>query len=167
MDRSEAHKVRYGTHILASEADDWWLETRNRLEAASEVITWEVFNREFMRNYFSKDVCRKKEIEFLELKQRDLSVTEYPAKFVELAKYYPHYNEATAEFSKCIKFENGLCPDIKQAIGYQKIRKFVELVNCCRIYEEDSKPHYNIMNERRGKQHQNRGNPYNAPTDKG
>ncbi|XP_058746292.1 uncharacterized protein LOC131619185 [Vicia villosa] len=96
-----------------------------------------------------------------------MSVTEYAAKFVELAKFYPHYNEATAEFSKCIKFENGLRLEIKKGVGSQKIRVFADLIGSCRNYEEDSKAHYKIMNERRGKQKQNRGKPYSAPTDKG
>ena len=54
-----------------------------------------------------------------------------------------------------------------RAIGYQKIRQFSELVSSCRIYEEDTKAHYKIMNERKGKQQQSRGKPYNAPADKG
>ena len=29
----------------------------------------------------------------------NMSVTEYAAKFVELAKFYPHYTPETAEFS--------------------------------------------------------------------
>ncbi|XP_058775298.1 uncharacterized protein LOC131649556 [Vicia villosa] len=84
-----------------------------------------------------EDVCGKKEIEFLELKHGNFLVTEYAARFVELAKLYPHYNEETDEFSKCIKFESGLRPEIKKAIGYQKIRNFPDLVDSCRIYEED------------------------------
>ncbi|XP_058768574.1 uncharacterized protein LOC131642322 [Vicia villosa] len=108
MDYSVAHKVRYGTHMLAGEADVWWLETRQRLETAGEVITWDVFSREFLRRYYPEDVCGKKEIEFHELKNGNLLVTEYASRFVELAKFYPYYNEATTEFSKCIKFENGL-----------------------------------------------------------
>jgi hypothetical protein len=47
-----------------------------------------------------------------------MTVTEYAATFVELAKFYPHYTVATTEFSKCIKFVNGLRADIKRAIGY-------------------------------------------------
>ncbi|XP_058765584.1 uncharacterized protein LOC131639093 [Vicia villosa] len=167
MDCTQAQKVRYGTHMLAVEADDWWLETRQRLEVAGEEITWIVFRREFLRKYYPEDVRGKKEIEFLELKQGNMSVTEYAAKFTELAKFYPYYEGAGAEFSKCIKFENGLRSEIKKAVGYQKIRIFVDLVDSCRIYEEDSKAHYKIISERRGKQHQNRGKPYNAPTDKG
>ena len=93
--------------MLAVELDDWWLETRPRLEAAGEEITWAAFCREFPRKYYPEDVQGKKEIEFLELKQGNKSVTEYAAKFVELAKFYPHYSAETAEFLKCIKFDNG------------------------------------------------------------
>jgi len=152
--------VRFGTHMLAEEADDWWVSTRLLLENEGEGVTWAVFRSEFLNRYFSEDVRGKKEIEFLELKQRDMSVTEYAAKFVELVKFYPHYNAEIAEFSKCIKFENGLRAEIKRAIGYQKIRQFSELVSSCRIYEDDTKAHYKIMNERRGKQQQSHGKPY-------
>src|ERR1043165_171314 len=119
MNCTTAQKVRYGTHMLASEADDWWLDTLARLEAAGEEVTWAVFRREFLRKYYPEDVRGKKEIEFLELKQGNMTVTEYAVKFVELAKFYPHYSAETAEFSKCIKFENGLRSEIKKAIGYQ------------------------------------------------
>lgn len=129
------------------------------------MVTWAVFRREFLSRYFPEDVRGKKEIEFLELKQGDMSVTEYAAKFVDLAKFYPHYTAETIEFSKCIKFENGLRAEIKRAIGYQKIRQFSELVSSCRIYEEDTNAHYKVQKERKGKQ-QDRGKPYSAPADK-
>jgi len=120
---------------LAEEADDWWVSLLPILEQDGTVVTWAVFRREFLDRYFPEDVRGKKEIQFLELKQGDMSLTEYAAKFVELAKFYPHYTLETAEFSKCIKFENGLHADIKRAIGYQKIRNFSELVSSCRIYD--------------------------------
>lgn len=63
-------------------------------------------------------MCSKKEIEFLELKQGNMTVAEYATKFEELVKFCPHYSGAVVEGSKCIKFENGLCPEIKQCIGY-------------------------------------------------
>ncbi|XP_058771654.1 uncharacterized protein LOC131645009 [Vicia villosa] len=68
MDCTQAQKVRYGTHMLAVEADDWWLATRQRLEAVGEEITWDVFRREFLRKYYPESVRGKKEIEFHELK---------------------------------------------------------------------------------------------------
>jgi len=118
MQCSEAQKVRFGTHMLAEEADDWWVSLLPILEQDGAEVTWAVLRREFLDKYFPEDVRGKKEIEFLELKQGDMSVTEYAAKFVKLAKFYPHYTAETAEFSKCIKFENGLRADIKRAIGY-------------------------------------------------
>lgn len=92
-------------------------------------------------------------------------VTECAAKFLELAKFYLHYIAETAEFSKCIKFENGFRADIKRAIGYQKIKNFSDLVSSCRIYEEDTKAHYKVMSERRGKGQHSRPKPYSAPAD--
>lgn len=167
MQCSEVQKVRFGTHMLAEEADDWWVGLLPVLEQDGAVVTWTVFRREFLNRYFPEDVRGKKEIEFLELKQGDMSVTEYAAKFTELAKFYPHYTAETAEFSKCIKFENGLRADIKRAIGYQKIRIFSELVSSCRIYEEDTKAHYKVMSEKRNKGQSSRPKPYSAPANKG
>jgi len=76
--------VQFGTHMLAEEADDWWVSLLPVLEQDGVVVTWAVFRREFLNRYFPEDVRGKKEIEFLELKQGDKSVTEYTAKFVEL-----------------------------------------------------------------------------------
>ena len=85
---------------------------------------------------------------------------------MELAKFYPPYSEATAEFLKCVKFDNDLHPEIR----YQQIRRFPELVNRCRIYEDDSKAqsaHYKGLSERRGNHNLNCGKPYSALADKG
>src|SRR3954465_7923518 len=162
MDCTPEQKVRYGTHMLAVEADDWWLETRRILEGSGEEISWIVFRMEFLRKYFPEDVRGKKEIEFLELSQGNKSVVEYAAKFGELAKFYQYYDGPNGEFSKCIKFENGLCSEIKKAISYRKIRIFADLVDCCRIYEEDNNAHYRVINEKRGKNQQSREKPYDA-----
>ncbi|MCI54486.1 gag polyprotein-related, partial [Trifolium medium] len=60
----------------------------------------------------------RKVIEFMELKQGSISVSEYTAKFEDLCRFAPHYNTLEAEADKCVKFENGLRPDIKQLIGF-------------------------------------------------
>jgi len=144
MQCNEVQRVRFGTYMLAEEADDWWVSILPTLEQGGGVVTWAMFRREFLDRYFLEDVRGKKEIEFLEQKQGNMSVTKYAAKFVELAKFYPHYTPETGEFSKCIKFENGLRVEIKRAIGYQKIRNFYELVSSCRIYEEDTNTTRNL-----------------------
>ncbi|CAI8600605.1 unnamed protein product [Vicia faba] len=87
---------------------------------------------------------------------------EYSARFKELIKFCPHYNTANAERSKCLKFVNGLRPDIKKAMGYKQIMRFPELVNKSRIYDENSREstsHYKSLSDKRGKG-QFRGKPY-------
>ncbi|MCI46560.1 gag polyprotein-related, partial [Trifolium medium] len=81
-----------------------------------------------------------------------MSVAEYAAKFEDLIRYCPHYNNAKSERSKCVKFENGLRPEIKAGIGYPELRQFATLVNKSQIYEEDNKAkysHYKAQSERR------------------
>ena len=57
--------------------------------------------------------------------------------FEELVKFYPYYNNVVYEGLKCMKFESGLRPKIKQGIWYQEICRFFVLVNKCIIYDED------------------------------
>ncbi|MCI44754.1 hypothetical protein A2U01_0065993, partial [Trifolium medium] len=67
-----------------------------------------------------------------------------------------------AEEDKCVKFENGLRPDIKQLIGFSEIRNFPMLVNKSRICDKDSRTkanYYKAANEKRGRD-MGRGKPY-------
>ncbi|MCI53544.1 cellular nucleic acid-binding protein, partial [Trifolium medium] len=63
---------------------------------------------------------------------------------------------------KCVKFESGLRPDIKQLIGFSDIRDFPTLTTKARICDEDGKAkssYYKAMNVRKGKG-LDRGKPY-------
>ncbi|MCI77642.1 GRAS family transcription factor, partial [Trifolium medium] len=53
-----------------------------------------------------------------------MTVSEYAARFEDLCRFAPHYNTMEAEEDKCVKFKNGLRPDIKQLIGFSEIRNF-------------------------------------------
>ncbi|PNY17171.1 GRAS family transcription factor [Trifolium pratense] len=88
----------------------------------------------------------------MELKQGSLSVAEYAAKFKELCSFTPHYNTVEAEVDKCVKFDSGLRPDIKQLISLSEIRNFATMVNKSKICDEDGKAkssHYNMINDQR------------------
>ena len=76
----DVQKVAYATHMLVDEAEYWWENTRQYLEAGGVVITWDAFKYAFLEKYFPDYVKNKKEVEFLELKQGGLSVAEYAAK---------------------------------------------------------------------------------------
>lgn len=169
MPYPDGQQIMYGTHILYEEAEYWWDNARQRFQASGTVVTWVVFRVAFLKKYFPADMRNKKEIEFLNLSQGNMSVADYAAKFEELVRFCPHYNAAGAEESKCIKFESGLRPEIKQFIGYQEIRQFPVLVNKCRIYNEDSRArsayYKSASDKRNGNQH--RSKPYVVPDGKG
>ncbi|XP_050896750.1 uncharacterized protein LOC127103543 [Lathyrus oleraceus] len=117
MNCSDAQKVQFGIHMLEKEAEDWWRNTVKRFDEDDIEVSWSLFRDAFLEKYFLEDVRGKKEIEFLELKQGNGTVAEYAAKFEELIKFCPHYNIVNAERSKCLKFVNGLRPDIKKVMG--------------------------------------------------
>lgn len=48
-----------------------------------------MFRKEFLEKYFPEEVRGKKEIEFLKLKQENMTVAEYAAKFEALVKFCP------------------------------------------------------------------------------
>ncbi|MCI35855.1 hypothetical protein A2U01_0057076, partial [Trifolium medium] len=83
-----------------------------------------------------------------------MTVSEYAAKFEDLCRFAPHYNTMEAEEDKCVKFENGLRPEIKQLIGFNEIRNFPTLVNKSRICDKDSR-----ASEKRGRE-MGRGKSY-------
>lgn len=165
---TEVQKMHIG-HMLSEEVEDWWNNVRQRLEAVGVEITCVVFQAEFLEKYFLEDMHNKKEIEFLELKQRIMIVVKYAAKFGELVKFCQHYNNVAIKGSKCIKFKSGLRSKIMQGIGYQKIFRFHMLVSKCRIYDEDNKAcsaYYKSLSEKKGR-NRNRGKLYSALADKG
>jgi len=83
---SEGQKVAFGTYTLVEEDEYWWENTRQCLEAEGQDVTWDVFKRVFLEKYFPEDVRNKKEMELLELKQGNMIVAEYGAKFKELVR---------------------------------------------------------------------------------
>ena len=121
-----------------------------------------------MEKYFPADVHNKKEIEFLNLSKRNMSVADYAAKFEELVIFCPHYNTVDANESKCIMFESGIFPEIKQFIGYQEIRQFLVLVKKCRIYDEDNRARSTYYKSDSDKKNGNQGRnkPYVVPDGK-
>ncbi|XP_020218013.1 uncharacterized protein LOC109801376 [Cajanus cajan] len=74
--------------------------------AAGTQVNWENFKRLFLEKYFPRDVRRRKQVEFLELKQREDSVAEYVTKFKDLVRFYPMYDGVGNEEDKCVKFDN-------------------------------------------------------------
>jgi len=125
------------------------------------------FKNEFLKKYLLEDLRNKKEVEFLNLKEGSMSVVEYVAKYKKLSRFCPYINAEDAMVSKCVKFENGLRPEIYQYICFHEIRDFDTLVHKCRMFDDVGKArmsYYKAVNDKKGKSH-GFGKPYNK--DKG
>jgi len=134
MSYVDANRVTFTTFMLVEEAENWWRFTKQQLEYEGRQITWEIFKQNFLEKYFPEDLRRRKEVEFLNLRQGTMSMGEYAAKFDELSTFCPHFHERVDECSHCSKFESGLRADIKQTVSYLEISSFSILVNRCRIF---------------------------------
>ena len=78
------------------------------------MMTWGEFRELFMGKFFPTSARHAKAREFLELKQRDMNVLEYVAKFIELARFGDDY--VATNMAKVRKFEDGLKLSIRGKI---------------------------------------------------
>ncbi|KAL2236238.1 UNVERIFIED_CONTAM: Transposon Ty3-I Gag-Pol polyprotein, partial [Sesamum indicum] len=117
LDRIECtseQKLRYAVSLLEKDALDWWKTvpgSRNR----PATLTWNDFLKEFANKYTPPVYRNCKKVEFLELKQNELSVAEYELQFVRLSKYAPE--EVSTYELRRDRFEKGLRLEIREKIA--------------------------------------------------
>ena len=75
--------------------------------------------------YYSHDVRKTKEWKFLSLKQGEMSVIEYAAKFNKLSQVTP--NEVATEEMRMYHFEQGFRGKVKQTISTYIYANFQEM----------------------------------------
>ena len=86
-------------------AEHWWRDAKSLLESRETEITWEVFLATFFDKYFPDSVKNDKEAEFMQLKQRSMTIGQYVAKFEELSKFSSYLKSNHDNRWKATKFE--------------------------------------------------------------
>jgi len=136
MECPERYKVALATYQFEGEAEYWWGTIKPRGPEAP--MTWERLRELMDQQYYPRDVQRMKEREFLSLKQGDMSVMDYAAKFNELSRFAPH--QISTEERKMDHFEQGLKGTIKSVLAGQTFGTFQEMyqraVKTARVLEE-------------------------------
>ena len=109
---ADAMRIRLAAFQLEGESQVWWdwVKTSRDLEA----MTWAEFHELFMGKYFPATTRHAKAEEFLELKQRTMTVMEYVAKFTKLARFGDDY--VATDMAKVRRFEDGLKLSIRGKI---------------------------------------------------
>ena len=87
MHYTAEEKLECAISLLQNEAYQGWVSVTRT--APPECITWEFFLIEFRKQYVGHIYLSNMRREFYNLKQRQMSVTEYQREFTRLSKYSP------------------------------------------------------------------------------
>ena len=82
---SDATRIKLATFQLEGESQIWWDWVRVLRDP--ETMTWGEFRELFMGKFFPTSSRHAKSRKFLELKQGNMTVLKYVAKFTELARF--------------------------------------------------------------------------------
>jgi len=83
----EERKLSCVVYILTEDAEFWWKGMKQMMEGRGENVTWESVKVIFLKEYFPNNVRNAKEIEFMQLEQGNLSVTDCATRFKHLARF--------------------------------------------------------------------------------
>ena len=127
-------KTEYASYFLKNEATYWW-ETTKAMEPGG-VISWDRFKELFLEKYFPDYMRDQMELRFFELKQGNLTVSEYETKFTELARFVPSYVDT--EKKKAKRFQQGLRPWIRSKLAILELNTYTAVVQKAMIAESES-----------------------------
>lgn len=141
---AEGQKTVFATYIMKGEANYWW-EAKRNLEGRG-VVAWERFSELFLEKYFPRFMETQMELKFLELKQGNMTVAEYEAKFTELSRFVPEY--VNTEAKRARRFQLGLKQWIQNRVAVLELTDYATLVQKASIIEAGSEQ---LQNEKEGK----------------
>ncbi|XP_056163684.1 uncharacterized protein LOC130137007 [Syzygium oleosum] len=132
---TDAEKVTLAAYQLQSSANDWWKATRGRVFSVGAELNWAVFVESFYEKYFSENAQEKKLMEFMRLRQGQMTVDQYEAEFARLAKFAPTMVESSRDRAR--RFRDGLRPDLRSQILSHDIKDYGEMYRRAQIIERD------------------------------
>ncbi|XP_028118063.1 uncharacterized protein LOC114315649 [Camellia sinensis] len=125
----ETQKALLATFTLKDEVKRWWM----LICESNKDIGWARFLEIFYNKYFPQCVRDRKVSEFMELKQNNMTVAEYEAKFTKVARFAPHMVDT--DYKKLRHFERGLRDDILEKVNVLKLETYIEVLDQAIISE--------------------------------
>ncbi|GKV11452.1 hypothetical protein SLEP1_g22712 [Rubroshorea leprosula] len=144
---------------LEGEVDDWWTTAQDGFSKRGEEVTWDKFVQAFYQKYFSEAVFERKEREFMNLKQDDMTVDEYQVKFSYFMKFAPHL--VNDEVRKARKFQRGLKVPIRNKVVPQMLKTYDEVLATAQIIEQDMEEQKMETHDSKGKGKAINNQPFN------
>ena len=101
LECKEIEKRKLVVFQLSAEARNWWEQVKSTIGIVVVTrMTWGEFKEKFLERYFSDTEKESKEIEFMDLKQETMKVTDYQNKFEALTRFAPHLIDTPAQHAK-------------------------------------------------------------------
>jgi hypothetical protein len=123
---TDREMVLYAAGRLVGPARDWW-DAYATAQPNRQNITWQEFRDNFCTYHIPSGVIKLKQREFLSLRQRSMSVTEYLDKFTHLSRYAP--NEVNTDPKRQERFLDGLIGPLNYQLQSHTFLDFQTLVN--------------------------------------
>ncbi|XP_054776952.1 uncharacterized protein LOC129285311 [Prosopis cineraria] len=128
-------RVQLATFKLKDAAKQWW-ESVKPIDGSE--LTWEQFKKRFFAYYFLPTVRATKETEFHNLRQGNMDVEEFIAKFNELSKYSLYLKSHADEEWKCEQFLDKMRPEYSKQLTAHDINSFKVMCNKFRAVDRRS-----------------------------
>jgi len=140
-----ADRVALATYQLEGEADRWWTRIKESQNIAS--ITWAQFEEMFLEKYLPNIIREDKVRQFLSLRQKGLSVTQYVAKFEELLHHVPRL--VTSDEDKARKWECGLDFSLKEKIIPMRLPTYQGVINAAVDAEKEKTYERKVLSQKK------------------
>lgn len=111
----DALRVTFAAFRLRGMAMDWWLRASEARTLKNQPWTCNDFQEEFKKEYIPRWVREQREDEFQQLRQGNLTVAQYTAKFNRLAKYCLRLIDT--DENKTRQFVKGLRVELQRALA--------------------------------------------------
>ncbi|GAB2285598.1 hypothetical protein Dimus_020042, partial [Dionaea muscipula] len=123
---TEAQKVMMAGYMMQGPAEHWWRSVKSEYCGRGEELNWTKFLSEFNQKYYTHHIRTQKKLELLQLRQGNMTIPQYEAKFTELTRFAPEL--LASEEDKVMLFLNGMDGDLQVLVRGHDCRTLVELV---------------------------------------
>ncbi|XP_057546014.1 uncharacterized protein LOC130825005 [Amaranthus tricolor] len=119
----EEEKLDIGAYYLEGEADNWWTMLHPQCTADSN-FKWSQFLEKLRERFYPAALRWRKQDEFMNLFQGNMTIQEYTDKFTELSRFAPHACPTEAE--KVLRYVNRMDPRVQIPVMSSKPATFQE-----------------------------------------
>ena len=142
MGCTDDQRVLFSSFLMEDRAKDWWDAVDKRYP---DGISWDQFQQEFTDRFFPQSHKDSKIKEFFRLEQKNMSVSEYEKRFLELVRLVPYIH--ADEVLKCKRSLVGLQHRIRVHLSVVPQNRFWDLVEAALRVEKSTLAMYQSRKE--------------------